>query len=250
MTHFIIQWNSPPADYRIDHNTVHVWQAHFQPSMVSDRKFLERLSRDEMEKAQRYIRQSDRDRYIFSHGLLRSLLGAYVGCAPQQLVFETEQDGKPFLAASNSSDSIRFNMSHSENMVLIGVTRGIEVGIDVEHIRRIPDARQIVNSIFSVDERKFLNSVPPGEFEEGFFAYWTSKEAFLKGIGKGLLYPLDRFSVTFSCGESDGLVYVHGDSDDAHCWKVIKLSPGPGYSGALALKELRNRPQFFEYDWG
>jgi 4'-phosphopantetheinyl transferase len=249
MTCLNAQWNSPPVDYRIDRNTVHVWRAYFQPTLVSDREFLECISKIEIERAQRFIRQSDRDRYIFSHGLLRSLLGAYVDCAPQQFVFETKQHRKPFLISPDCSNDIRFNLSHSEDMVLIAVTRGAEVGIDVECVRRIPDALQIVNATFSVDEREFLNSLPPRDFEEGFFTCWTSKEAFLKGIGKGLSYPLDEFSINFPSGESECLVNVHGDLGNTYCWKVIKLSPGPGYSGALAIEELRSELQFFEHRW-
>jgi 4'-phosphopantetheinyl transferase len=247
MIHFNTKWNLPPADYRIDPNTVHIWRAHFQPTLISKREFLERISKEEIERAQRFIRQSDRDRYIFSHGLLRSLLGAYVECAPQQFVFETKQHHKPFLVSPYCGNDIRFNLSHSEDMVLIAVTRGVEVGVDVEHIRKIPDALQIVNSTFSVDERKFLNSLPPGDFEESFFAYWTSKEAFLKGIGKGLSYPLDKFSISFLSKESESLVYIHDDQGNALCWKIIQISPGPGYSGALALEEPGCKPQFFEY---
>lgn len=241
------QWGLPPTDYRIDRGTVHVWQAYFQQSIVSDRIFLEYLSQDETEKAQRFIHQSDRDRYVFSHGLLRSLLGTYVNCAPQQFVFETKQYHKPFLLSPDCNNDIRFNLSHSQNMVLIAVSRGVEVGVDVEYMRKIPDALQIVNSTFSVDERKFLNALCPGDFEEGFFTYWTSKEAFLKGIGKGLSYPLDKFSISFPSGKSEGSVHIHDDPDNTYCWKILKLSLGPGYSGALAIEGLGSRLQFFEY---
>ena len=101
----------------------------FNQTLVSNREFLERISKEEIERARRFIRQSDRDRYIFSHGLLRSLLGAYVDCAPQQFVFETKQYHKPFLVSPDGSNDIRFNLSHSEDMVLIAVTRGAEVGL-------------------------------------------------------------------------------------------------------------------------
>jgi 4'-phosphopantetheinyl transferase len=242
-----VHWESSPAGYRIDGNSVHVWRSYFQRTLVSNRKFEESLSKEEIEKAQRFIRQSDRDRYIFAHGLLRSILAAYVGCAPQQLVFESKQYYKPFLIGPGGSDDIQFNLSHSEDMTLIAVARRTAVGIDVEYMRRIPDAHEIVNRVFSVDEREFLNSLPPADFNRGFFACWTSKEAFLKGLGKGLSYPLDKFSVIFSNIESDGLIYVHDDPMKANRWKIIRLSPGPDYSGALAIEELRSEPEFFEY---
>jgi len=242
-----VQWKSSPVDYTIDRNTVHVWRSYFQPALVSNRKFLEGLSEEEIGKARRFVRQSDQDRYIFAHALLRLILGAYVGCAPQQLIFETNQYGKPFLASPGTGNDIQFNLSHSEDMTLFAVARGAAVGIDVEYMRRVPDARQIVNRFFSVDERRFLNSLPAGDFNKSFFACWTSKEAYLKGIGKGLSYPLDEFSIIFPSGESEGLISVCDDPANAYCWNIIGLSPGPGYSGALAIEELRSEPEFFEY---
>jgi 4'-phosphopantetheinyl transferase len=247
MARLNVEWKSPPAGYRIDSNAVHVWRAYFQPTLVSINKFEGSLSKEEIERAQRFIRQSDRERYIFAHGLLRSILAAYVGCAPNQLVFDAKPYHKPFLVSPGGSKDIEFNLSHSEDMTLIAVARGTAVGIDVEYMRRIPDAHEIVNRVFSVDERDFLNSLPPAEFNRGFFACWTSKEAFLKGLGKGLSYPLDKFSVIFSNIESDGVIYVHDDRIKAKGWNIISLSPGPDYSGALAIGELRCEPEFFEY---
>lgn len=247
MTRLDRRWEASPVDYRIDSNAVHVWRAYFEPTLVSNTNFVESLSTEEIERAQRFVRQSDRDRYIFAHGVLRSILGAYVGRAPCQLVIEAEHYYKPCLLSPSGDNDIQFNLSHSGDMSLIAVTRGTVVGIDVEHIREVPDALQIVNSVFSVDERRFFNSLPPADFEEAFFACWTSKEAFLKGIGKGLSYPLDQFSIIFSKGESDSVIYVHDDPAYAYCWKIIRLSPGPGYSAALAIEELRSEPKFFEY---
>ena len=79
MTRLNVQWKSASGEFRIDRNTVHVWRAYLQPALASERKFVDSLSQGEIERAKRFIRQSDRDRYIFAHGLLRSILGGYVG---------------------------------------------------------------------------------------------------------------------------------------------------------------------------
>lgn len=226
---------------------VHVWRSYFQPGLLSDMQFSETLSSEEIDKARRFVRPLDRERYIFAHVQFRSILSAYVGCMPRQLIFKTNQYGKPFLVSPGGSNDILFNLSHSEDMTLFVVTRGNRVGIDVECMRKVPDAIQIVNSVFSVSERKFLNSLPPADFAEGFFAIWTSKEAFLKGIGMGLSYPLDKFSITFSKGEPDNLIHVHDDPANSDCWTIRRLSPGPGYTGALATEEVRSEPKFFQY---
>ena len=249
MTCLSVQWKSPPADYKIDCNTVHVWRIYFQPTLVPDRKLTEAISAEETEKARRFVRDLDRDRYVFAHALLRLILGAYVGCEPQELVFETNEHGKPFLVSQRRDKGIQFNLSHSGDIALIAVALGTSVGIDVEHIRSIDDAYQIVNSFFSINECQFLNSVHPADFNEAFFACWSSKEAFLKGIGKGLSYPLDKFSVIFADGESESLVRVHDERVAACSWKIVRLSCGRGYSGALAIEGLRSDPKFFQYCW-
>jgi 4'-phosphopantetheinyl transferase len=248
MIGFDRKWQKPPVDFeKIDCNAVHVWRACFQSNSLSKRNFVESLSGEEIERAQRYIYESDRVRYIFAHGILRSILSFYVGCAPCQLVFEKTPNGKPYIIEQGFKNNIQFNMSHSEDLTLIAVTRGDAVGIDVEYMRRVSDALQLVDSVFSVVEQNFLNSLPPADFDEGFFACWTSKEAYVKGIGKGISHPLDKFSILFSNLGLEGSIKVHDESVSANCWEIIRFSPGPGYSAALAKEKSRNKLRYFEY---
>jgi len=246
MTSLAEQWGSLPLDYEIDYNTVHVWCSRFQTSYISQKKFVGSLSAEEMVRARRFVRESDRDRYIFAHALFRSILGTYLGCSPQELVFGTNQYGKPFLVSPHGNNEIQFNLSHSRNMVLIAVARQIAVGIDVEYIRRVSDAHEIVDRFFSTHERRFLFSLSPTDFNEAFFACWTLKEAFAKGIGKGLSYPLDKLRVMFSNGRAGEIVFCDPASDFPS-WRMYPLSPGPGYSGALAVETPGSEPVFFEY---
>jgi len=246
MTSLAEQWGSRPLDYEIDYNTVHVWRSRFQASYISQKKFVGSLSAEEMDRARRFVRESDRDRYIFAHALLRSILGTYLGCSPQDLVFGTNQYGKPFLVSPYGNNEIQFNLSHSRDMTLIAVARGTAVGIDVEYIRRVSDAHEIVDRFFSTHERRFLFSLSPTDFNEAFFACWTSKEAFAKGLGEGLSYPLDKLSVIFS-NEGPGDIVFYDDASDFQSWKMIRVSPSPGYSGALAIEAPVSELGFFEY---
>jgi 4'-phosphopantetheinyl transferase len=239
-------WKSEPIDYAIDYGAVHVWRCELQSSHLSNMGFVGSLSTEEIEKAQRFVRESDRDRYIFAHALLRSILGTYLGCRPQKLVFGTNQYGKPFLVSPNGDNKIQFNLSHSHNMALIAVARQIAVGIDVEYIRRVSDAHEIVDRFFSTHERHFLFSLSPMDFKDAFFACWTLKESFAKGLGRGLSYPLDKLSVTFSNGRPGNIVFCDSASD-FHSWKMFRLSPGPGYSGAVAIEAPGSEPVLFEY---
>jgi 4'-phosphopantetheinyl transferase len=77
--------------------------------------------------------------------------------------------------------------------------------------------------------------------------YWTAKEAFLKGIGKGLSYPLDKFDVVFSDPNSIGCIACPDAQLDTHCWNIFRILPGPNYSGALAADIPGITPKYFEY---
>lgn len=197
------QWESPPKEYGVDRDAVHVWRAFYQPVLTFQKQLLEGLSDEEIDRAGRFVRQSDRDRYVFAHGTLRAILCDYAGCEPGQLVFENGLFGKPQLVGPAGSGDIQFNLSHSGDLTLVAVSRGPAVGVDVEFIREIPDASQIVERFFSVDERRHFASVARRDFVECFFAYWTSKEAFLKATGEGLTYPLDTFSVVLPGGNGE-----------------------------------------------
>ena len=240
-------WELQPPDGRPEGNSAHVWRGRFQPITQSEEELAKTLSEQEMQRAQRFVRQMDRDRYIFSHLLLRKILAAYLGCEPRGLEFNTARYGKPFVEFLSSRAEISFSLSHSMDMTLIAVAGGTEVGIDVEFIREIKDVREIVDRFFSTNERSFLNSIAPPDFNEAFFSYWTSKEAFIKGVGKGLSYPLDKFSVRFPDAGPLGWISIDDEHIATPRWNVIRILPWPNYSGALAMETPLIKPRFFEY---
>jgi 4'-phosphopantetheinyl transferase len=133
-------------------------------------------------------------------------------------------------------------------MTLVAISYGIEVGIDIEYMREIEDARDIVNLSFSSHERQILSDLPPAELKEAFYTFWAAKEAFLKGVGKGLSYPLDRFSILFSKTTNDGEVYISDGLVDAIHWNVLRLFPGDGYAGALAMEVPATDLKLYKYN--
>ncbi len=239
-------WKLKPVGCKLERNAVHVWRSRFQPIIPYDRDLTESLSAEEIERARRFLRHSDRDRYVFSHLLLRKILAAYISCEPRELNFNTTKYGKPFLKVTGTGSELSFSLSHSLDMTLIAVASGTKVGVDVEYMRMVVDAHEIVNSFFSANEKSLLNSLSPANFDEAFFAYWTAKEAFLKGIGRGLSYPLDQFSVRFPDTGPRGWISVDGEQTSACCWNIVRFLPGPNYSAAIAIETPDIEPQFFE----
>lgn len=95
--------------------------------------------------------------------------------------------GKPFLEGGP-----HFNLSHSGSRVLCAVSEG-EVGCDIQ--RTGPWRGKVAARFFTGEERTWLQSLPEGEKETGFYRLWTLKESFLKATGLGLSLPLGDFSV-------------------------------------------------------
>jgi 4'-phosphopantetheinyl transferase len=212
---------------------VQVWRVDLaQPLDVEDR-LRDLLSDDERARADRFYFPHLRTHYISARGALRILLGGLSGREPAELTFAYAQHGKPFLPESE----LQFNVSHSGEVGLIAVAHGRRIGVDVELIRNLPDAEDVARRFFAPSEVEEYLSLPIDRRPEGFYNAWTRKEAFIKAVGDGLSYPLDRFTVSLLPGEPARLRTVKDDPSAVRRWKLIALESGDGYAGAL-LAEL------------
>ncbi len=152
------------------------------------------LSGDERSRATRFYFQRDRERYIVGHALLRLLLAHYLASSPEQIRFEDGSHGKPALAPPYKQSGLRFNLSHSGDRVVVGITRGRELGVDVEYMDRRRASLDLASRFFAPPEVENLQALPTEMQLAGFFNCWTRKEAFIKGTGKGLAQGLDTFA--------------------------------------------------------
>lgn len=236
MTALDCMWTYPSRDLSLEYDDVHVWRASLSQSALRVRPLAEMLSVDERMKAERFQFDRDRVRFILGRGILRVILSRYLHIDPSCLRFHYELSGKPTLAEPCGSSMIRFNLSHSGDLVLYAVTRCREIGVDLECIRPISDAEAIARCFFSVGENAIFHTVRAPEKMEAFFNCWTRKEAYIKAVGDGLARPLDQFEVSFAPGENARLLHVQGDLEEAARWSLRELTPAAGYVAALAVE--------------
>ena len=194
------------------------------------------LSDDERCRAGRFYFQSDREHFIVARGVLRSILGSYLGVEARELCFGYGAYGKPALMLHANAADIRFNLSHAGGLALYAVTRDRAIGIDLEYLRADIEWMQIAARFFSPREHAMLSSLPPAARLEAFFTCWTRKEAYIKARGEGLALPLDQFDVSLTPGEPAQLLGVRSDLDDPGRWSFQGLSPEPGYIAAVAVE--------------
>lgn len=218
---------------------VHVWCAAVEATAASLVSLHHILSGDERSRATRFYFQRDRERYIVGHALLRLLLAHYLASSPEQIRFEDGSHGKPALAPPYKQSGLRFNLSHSGDRVVVGITRGRELGVDVEYMDRRRASLDLASRFFAPPEVENLQALPTEMQLAGFFNCWTRKEAFIKGTGKGLAQGLDTFAVSLTPGESARLLWVKDDPVEAARWSLAALdlfALGPGYAGAVAAE--------------
>jgi 4'-phosphopantetheinyl transferase len=193
------------------------------------------LAPDERARADRFHFDRDRRRFIVSRAQLRMILARYVGDDPHALVFSYGSRGKPFLAHL-LEPPLRFNLSHSGELALVAVTSGRHIGVDIEELRSSADVRELAERFFSPQENAALCALPDTVRLEAFFCCWTLKEAYVKATGDGLGRATDSFDVAFGSGKPARLLSVEGNVEEAARWSLLKLSPAPGFVGALAVE--------------
>ncbi|OYD82741.1 4'-phosphopantetheinyl transferase family protein [Azospirillum brasilense] len=205
------------------------------------------LSPDEAARAARFATEELRTRCALRRGLLRHLLGRALGRAPATLAFAYGPMGKPFLPGGPA-----FNLADCKDHVLIAIApvERVELGVDVERLRSVPDAAGIAERFFAPEERDAFAALPDALRDEAFLNGWTRKEAFIKATGQGLSTPLDRFAVELTPGRPVRLLGLDGtlEAGSALDWSLFDLRPAPGLIGALAVRGEGWRPVFRPLD--
>lgn len=205
------QHSWPAAPIRIDlaAGEIHLWRANINaPSALADCRSV--LSRDELIRASRFHFEDDSMRFIATRGAVRMILARYLDEDPASLVFGTGAHGKPYL--DHPFFDLRFNVSHSRDIAIVAVSRGREVGVDIEWVQSNIAYEPIAEHYFEPRENWDLRTAPPTERTSRFFDLWTQKEARLKAAGVGLVAEVKRPTA----------------------WSVRNLTPADGYAGAVA----------------
>jgi 4'-phosphopantetheinyl transferase len=206
------------------------------------------LSPDEIERADRFNFQRDREHFIVARGALRAILGSYLCSDPASLRFGYTHYGKPYLMNDSLDPDFRFNVSHSNSLGLVCITRGREIGVDVEWIREGISREGIAERFFSAAEVKALRELPERLQDQAFFNCWTRKEAFVKAKGEGLSIPLNEFVVSLAPNEPAVLLSVIGLAQETSRWIFHQLFPGDGYVAVVAVEDGNSpRPQCWEW---
>jgi 4'-phosphopantetheinyl transferase len=222
---------------------IHLWRAQCDEG-PEPLHYLELLSPEEKERADRFTIAGARRDFMVSRGMLRELLAAYLNTRPQDIVLRYGEHGKPSVSQGSGEATVRFNVSHSRGFAVFAFSLEAEVGVDVERIRTEFPGREIAERFFSEQEVAALVQLPPERSGEAFFACWTRKEAYVKARGGGLQIPLRSFSVGLGESEEQQLVDERGKE-----WSLYPFEPGTGFAAAVAAEGRGWHLKYWERRW-
>jgi len=286
------------------YDSIRVWSIHLPDCRDEAESCRGLLADTELERASKFFKPQDGDRFILCRGLLRRILGTVLDVDPASLIFKKNPNGKPFLAGVQkpktlfpahppveqalfpahprveqalfpahprveqtlfpahprveqalfpahprveqtlfpahprveqtllSAQNIEFNVSHSKDRLLVAVTAGRAVGIDIEFRRSGIHMDAIADRWFAPEEKTFFQcSETP---EKIFFDIWAKKEAYVKALGLGIFKELHSFCVPL---DNDlgfpriGISDADGLKDEK--WFFQPLEIGSAYAAAL-----------------
>jgi 4'-phosphopantetheinyl transferase len=223
----LAQWKLPAADM------VHLWLANLAlpPNVVS--KLRQALAPDECERADRFHFERDRTAFVAGRGLLRHLLGRYLGQKPEHIQFVYGTHGKPTLSPIHQT-TLQFNLAHTQGVALYAVTDGRTIGVDLEYQRAVSDVESLAARFFSAQEAQMITTLDPDAQQHMFFKFWTCKEAYLKATGQGLA-GLEQAQLLVTSSPETGLPQIKGIAMNPSEWCLVQFYPRPAYAAAVAI---------------
>lgn len=147
------------SNVRQPHGEIRVWCSAFDLLRRFGDALSASLSPDERRKADRFVFQDARERFVLARGAVRHILASYLQVETEEVTFLYGGNGKPHLG--QGAADLRFNVSHSGRLVAIVVAMGRDVGIDVEEVRPLAQADAIAGRFFTPVESEWLRSLPP-----------------------------------------------------------------------------------------
>ncbi|GHH51163.1 4'-phosphopantetheinyl transferase family protein [Streptomyces candidus] len=136
------------------------------------------------------LRPGMRDRFVASRLFLRYTAAAVLGTAPDLVDLSYQPGGRPYV---RGCDQIDVSLSHTEETMVVGVTRRGRIGVDVERAdRRLAGTGSELQACTPYEKRR-LDEGGDAARNDTMVRLWTLKEAYSKALGQGLRFRFTEF---------------------------------------------------------
>jgi 4'-phosphopantetheinyl transferase len=170
----------------LQENLIHIWSLLYEDLDCHFKVLSGLISTEEWHAASLFKNETHARKYILRHGVLRSILGSCTHRDPETISFLRGKNGKPELDLRGRYHDVSFNLSHTSEMVVIGITRKQRIGIDIVKMDSGYCYQDIAEYILTPAEKACMQKIEPVMRYQVFFRIWTLKEAILKTNGDTL----------------------------------------------------------------
>lgn len=227
-------------------HSIHVWHASYQVLAPFYPKWRAALSDAELAHATRLSSAEQASAYVSGRGFLKYLLAYYSGCSPKAIMLAYLRHGKPVIDMSRNRHDLRFNVSHTDEMIVCAVGTQYDLGIDVESMQKDVDTAHLARLILTATERDLYRQRNEALDVRRLMQAWVLKEAAVKASGRGLNFPLPEI---LSGPRADAWMALDSpaSSGDIKRWWAKLVPIHETYACALVCEIMR--PGFKVYDW-
>lgn len=157
---------------------------------------------EEKERIGQFVFAKDAKSAMAGRLLLRKFVCEKMNIPWSHIRLERSPRGKPYLAAppqvGEASVSWSFNLSHQGDFAVLAAEQGLQVGVDIMKTvmpgsSSVPEFFRIMTRQFTAYEWSVIQSAGSERQQlAAFYRRWALKESFIKAIGTGLGFNLQR----------------------------------------------------------
>ncbi|XP_070554089.1 L-aminoadipate-semialdehyde dehydrogenase-phosphopantetheinyl transferase-like [Ptychodera flava] len=193
---------------------------------------------EEKERIGKFVFTKDGKAAMAGRLLLRKAVADTLQIPWHEVKLARTDKGKPYLvnAVPNFFPNFNFNVSHQGDYSIVAAEPILQVGVDVMKVEQpsrtnIPDFFLTMRKQFTEHEWRTIKR-PSNLWKqlETFYRYWCLKESYIKAIGIGLGYDLQRLEFHLKTDElsegiltEDTVVYVDKKMDPNWNFQETKL---------------------------
>lgn len=218
---------SPSKEYSLSNDDIIIYALYLPHFTELTKDLIHFLTPEESNRAKRYYKEKDQNRFIICRSILKFVLAAHTKSDVTTIYLDYHSNKKPYLA---SHPSLHFNISHSEDFAVIAISRNM-VGIDIEYVSEDFDFIPLLPDIFNDNEILSIHNAV--NKKTAFYTSWTRKEAFVKGLGKGIDEDFKKIPCLEGLHSIDSLLIKTTKK-----WQVYSFDLADCYLGAVAFESL------------
>lgn len=142
-----------------------------------------------------------RQRFAASRVLLKFAAAAALDVPADNVELSYGPSGRPYL---RGFDGVDISLSHTEDLLLVGLTTRGLIGVDAERVGRTLYGAGLASHLCTSHELELVEALPEAGRDPALVRLWTLKEAYSKAIGQGMLFRFTEFGFGLDAGLGGG----------------------------------------------